>query len=97
MEPLGHNLLLNWYRARTPALRTADEHPLVANDLALAERFCRTVEMRFAGLTTLFALPLQGTWLARPSLSLFIALDRVLLRHRAMGLQAWYVLLIMRK
>jgi hypothetical protein len=37
MEPLGHNPLLNWYRARAPDLRTPDEHPLLARDLALAE------------------------------------------------------------
>lgn len=28
-EPLGHNALINLYRARTPRARTPDEHPLL--------------------------------------------------------------------
>jgi SAM-dependent methyltransferase len=97
MEPLGHNILLNWYRARTPDLRTPDEHPLVAGDLRLAARHFDAVETRFTGLTTLLALPLRRTKLARPALAAAIAVDRVLLRFRPLGLQAWYVLMVMRK
>lgn len=97
MEPLGHNPLLNWYRARTPSLRTPDEHPLLSRDLLLAERSFDEVEIRFSGLTTLLALPLQKTKLARPSLAACMALDRVLLRCRLLGLQAWYALMVLRK
>ncbi|HEV7393522.1 MAG TPA: class I SAM-dependent methyltransferase, partial [Burkholderiales bacterium] len=32
-EPLAHNPFVNWYRKRTPELRTADEHPLTVSDL----------------------------------------------------------------
>ncbi len=97
MEPLGHNPLLNWYRARTPELRTPDEHPLLARDLALAESCFDEVELRFSGLTTLAALPLQRTPLARASLSACIALDRLLLRNRSIGLHSWYALMILKK
>jgi SAM-dependent methyltransferase len=97
MEPLGHNPVLNWYRARTPSLRTPDEHPLLAGDLRLAERVFDRVELRFVGLATLCALPLQKTRLACSSLAACIALDRVLLRSRSLGLLAWYALMVMSK
>ena len=58
-EPLGHNPVLNWYRNRTPELRTADEHPLVRDDFALARRHFTKVEASFHGLMTLAAVPLR--------------------------------------
>jgi SAM-dependent methyltransferase len=97
MEPLGHNPLLNWYRARTPDLRTPDEHPLLSTDLRLAERHFDAVDIRFTGLTTLLALPLQNTSLARSSLAMCMALDRLLLRNRALGLRAWYAMMVLKK
>lgn len=56
-EPLGHNPLINLYRARTPGERTPDEHPLLTSDLTLARRFFRSVEVRFYHLATLAAIP----------------------------------------
>ena len=41
LEPLGHNPLINWYRRRTPQMRTEDEHPLLKSDLALARDISR--------------------------------------------------------
>ena len=35
IEPLGHNPIINLYRALTPKMRTEDEHPLKVNDLKL--------------------------------------------------------------
>jgi SAM-dependent methyltransferase len=97
MEPLGHNPVLNWYRDRTPSLRTPDEHPLVAGDFALAEQFFSKVELEFFGLTTLLALPLQRTPLSQVSLSVFRAVDRALFASPMIRRNAWYALMKMTK
>ncbi len=97
MEPLGHNPVLNWYRDRTPNFRTPDEHPLVTEDFALAERFFSRVSLQFFGLTTLLALPLQGTPLSRMSLSVFRAVDRALFMSPMIRRNAWFALMTMTK
>lgn len=97
MEPLGHNPLLNWYRARTPELRTPDEHPLVAKDFDLAAEYFDQVDATFFGLTTSLAVPLRNTPLAGISLSLLGALDKVLCANRSIGLNAWYALIVLRR
>jgi len=97
MEPLGHNPVLNWYRDRTPSLRTADEHPLVSRDLALARRYFAGVHIEFAGLTTMLAIPFQRTPLARTSLAVLAEVDRLLFRSRTIGMHAWYALLMLTK
>lgn len=38
-EPLGHNPIINWYRNRTPEMRTEDEHPLLIKDIEFAKIF----------------------------------------------------------
>jgi SAM-dependent methyltransferase len=60
IEPLGHNPAINWYRARTPALRTVDEHPLLMRDLVQAREHFGVVETRFFTLTSLAAVPLRN-------------------------------------
>lgn len=97
MEPLGHNRLLNWYRARTPELRTPDEHPLVAEDFELAARYFEFVDVKFFGLATSLAIPLRNTPLANASLSVLGAVDTLLCANRAIGLQAWYALIVLRR
>lgn len=69
-EPLGHNPMINWYRNRTPGLRTPDEHPLLMADWERFETFFGVVETEFFHLTTLMAVPLRerpsfGRWLDR--------------------------------
>jgi SAM-dependent methyltransferase len=60
IEPLGHNPAINWYRSRTPDLRTVDEHPLLLGDLAQAREHFAVVETRFFTLTSLAAVPLRN-------------------------------------
>lgn len=61
LEPLGHNPLINLYRARTPDLRTPDEHPLLMRDLELAGRYFAGVEATFFHLTSLAAVGFRKT------------------------------------
>lgn len=60
-EPLGHNPVINLYRKLTPAIRTADEHPLVRRDFMIARKFFGRVDVRFFGLFSLLAVPFRGT------------------------------------
>lgn len=55
-EPLGHNPIVNWYRARTPELRTPDEHPLLARDLRRMARGFRSSKVTYFG----FVAPMLG-------------------------------------
>ncbi len=61
IEPLGRNPLINLYRKLTPSMRSADEHPLCANDLRIAGEYFGEVRCTFHNLTTLCAVPLRST------------------------------------
>jgi len=60
LEPLGHNPAINWYRNRTPQLRTADEHPLLVHDIELAKRFFASVKCQHTNCLSLACFPLAG-------------------------------------
>lgn len=79
-EPLGHNPAINWYRNRTPDLRTADEHPLLMDDLELARRYFSELRVSYFHLTTFAAYPLRKLPGYRAVVSLFDLLDRALFR-----------------
>jgi SAM-dependent methyltransferase len=101
VEPLGHNPLINWYRRRTPALRTPDEHPLVRRDLIAARRHFRTVDSLMAGLAAPLGALLARRFDGAPAVARLLgaceALDRVLLRLPGLKWQAWHTCLILRK
>lgn len=54
-EPLGHNPIINFYRNRTPQLRTEDEHPLLIKDIRLAKKFFSEVDVHYFHLTSIMA------------------------------------------
>ncbi len=58
LEPLGHNPLINWYRNRTPEMRTPDEHPFLKPDFALLRTLFSEVEVEFFHLAGLAAIAL---------------------------------------
>ena len=79
VEPLGHNPVFNFFRRRTPMLRTSDEHPLLMRDLKLMRSFFDEVNVRFFHLITLAAVPLRNTALFKPVLNVLHGLDRALM------------------
>lgn len=95
-EPLGHNPALNWYRRRTPALRTPDEHPLLMADLDHARRHYAVVEADYAGLTTLAAVPFRATRFGDRLLGVLERVDGALFTFPSLRRNAWYVLLSLR-
>lgn len=80
VEPLGHNPLINWYRRRTPQMRTPDEHPLRIEDLQLARQYFGAVETDFFHLFSLGAVPFRSTPLFGPLLAMAEAMDRAAMR-----------------
>lgn len=97
-EPLGHNPLINWYRNRTPDLRTEDEHPLMADDISLARRYFSSVETKRFHLLSLGAVPFRSTPLFKPVLGMTELLDRVLVGNVSpLRDWAWVVVLQMKK
>jgi SAM-dependent methyltransferase len=91
-EPLGHNPAINWYRNRTPDMRTVDEHPLLMQDLKLAERWFGDVGARFFTLAPLFAIPLRNTKSFGRVVSALDGADRVLFKAvPPLRRQAWMV------
>lgn len=89
-EPLGHNLLLNGYRALTPAARTPDEHPLLAKDFDLAREYFDEVRLRFYGLTSIATVPFRDSKLGEAVLGATAAVDRAIFKVPGLKWQAWY-------
>ncbi len=80
IEPLGHNPLINLYRRMTPSMRSDDEHPLMMNDFAVAERLFADVGLSFYNLTTLAAVPLRKTKLFDRANRALTRIDDTLMR-----------------
>jgi SAM-dependent methyltransferase len=92
LEPLGHNPLINWYRRRTPEMRTEDEHPLLKSDLALARQYFSSIRSRFFHFAALGAVPLRRSFLFKPAVAIGEGIDRLLLSSVSpLRNQAWMV------
>jgi len=95
IEPLGYNRLLQWYRRRTPHLRTKweMEHLLTKASVELAKGYFDRVETRFFTLCVLAALPFRGL----PGFGSLVAAlgvaDGLLLRLPGLKWQAWRIAL----
>lgn len=94
MEPLGHNPLINWYRNRTPHLRTEDEHPLLKPDLNALHRYFSEVKLSYYFLSSLAAIPFRNTFIFKPVLKCLHGIDRcIFATFPFMRKQAWFVLI----
>lgn len=79
-EPLGHNPAISMFRYFTPSLRTVDEHPLLARDIALAQTYFADVSAQCFCLLTLALAPLRRTRVFPRLLCFGEGLDRWLIR-----------------
>jgi glutathionyl-hydroquinone reductase len=97
IEPLGHNPLIQFYRRRTPDLRTRWEiaHILKIKHVRLAGKFFDRMQTRFFHLFTLLAVPFNKRQLFNQVLSALEALDSVLLRIPYLNRQAWQVVFVL--
>jgi SAM-dependent methyltransferase len=89
VEALGYNPVIQWYRNRTPELRTEWEkkHILTMRDLELARKWFDVENVRFFLLAAPLATLLPSGPLRRGFISLGHAVDSVL--TRVPGLQLW--------
>ena len=95
-EPLGHNFLINWYRNRTPHLRTEDEHPLLVKDLHLSSAYFDHVKYHYFHFASIAATPfrkLPGFGLLLGMLEKFDQLAFALLPP--LRKQAWMVVIVL--
>lgn len=93
LEPMGYNPAINWYRDRTPGMRTPDEHPLRRTDLVAYASVCRSMDVRYYGLLALGAAPVLNRSGGAPLAASLRALDRAVLRLPGVRLLAWMAVL----
>lgn len=96
LEPMGYNPLINWYRDRTPEMRTDDEHPLVRSDFETIDRHSTSLTRTYFGLAALAAVPMLSRPGGRQIRSSLAALDRLLLSTPLVQELGWVVILEMR-
>jgi SAM-dependent methyltransferase len=96
LEALGGNPLINWYRRRTPQMRTADEHPLIERELELMALHFDTVRIDRFGFATLAAVGFRRTPIFRPALAVLEAMDRAILSNHKLRHLAWMGLIDLR-
>ena len=96
VEPLGHNPLINWYRARTPEARTPDEHPLLKRDIVTARRIFDDVEIRLYGLLTIISAPMPNG-IRRLALPVLRQIDKAALLIPGLRWNAWFAIIHCRK
>lgn len=98
VEPLGHNPLIRLYRALTPKLRTADEHPLLMRDLENARTHFRQMDVIYLHLFCLLAVPFRRFAAFPRILNRLERLDRWLFTAMPfLGRYAWMIILILRE
>lgn len=96
LEPLGHNPAINWYRDRTPELRTPDEAPLRRVDLDLARRWFGTVEIHYFELLTLAAIPFSSLPGFRAVVNALGRADQALFKVvPSLTRHAWFAILLL--
>ena len=96
LEPLGQNPLINWYRRRTPHLRSVDEHPFRLKEIEDFSSQFSSADLRFFHIISLGAAVLVGRPGFTAALNVADAGDRLLLSIPAMKRLAWIVVLDLR-
>ena len=93
VEALGENPLFQWYRERTPHLRTAYETQHILDHAAIrsAMKYFDALELRYFHLLSLAAVPFRGRRGFGGLLKLLEAADSVLLRLPLIRNMAWIV------
>jgi SAM-dependent methyltransferase len=98
LEPLGHNPLINWYRRRTPHLRTPDEHPFVTKDFDLMRTMFTRVDVNYFHLSSLSLVPFSKSEAMVKLAKYFDAIDRGIFRFFPPARKhAWSFVLVVTK
>jgi len=102
MEPLAHNPLINFYRKRTPEIRSADETPLHDEDLTILKGKFRSFSNENYYLITLLSLfwyyVIYNEKLTLKTRDILFKLDILFLRaFPVLKRYCWYSILTMQK
>ena len=91
LEAFGHNPVFQWYRRRTPHLRTSWEthHILCRHDFETARRYFEKTECRPFHLAVLAAVPFRRTIFFSRLLRCLEAVDSLLLTLPVIKWHAW--------
>jgi ubiquinone/menaquinone biosynthesis C-methylase UbiE len=98
IEALGHNPIIQYYRERTPQLRTdwEIEHILKRKDIELAKTYFGKVDIiGFFHLATIAAVPFRKLPVFNVILSTLEAVDVALLKLPVFKWQAWQVIFVL--
>ncbi len=97
-EPLGHNPIINYYRNRTPQLRTVDEHPLMLKDIEMAGNLFKKVKVHYYHLSSIAASFVPGVSLRKGTSRFLNKFDWLLFKTLPfLKKYAWIVVLELRK
>lgn len=97
-EPLGHNPIINYYRNRTPGLRTVDEHPLMLEDIEMAKDKFREVKVHYFHLSSIAASIVPNVSLRKITSKILNKFDGLLFKTLPfLKKHAWIVVLELKK
>ncbi len=96
-EALGYNPLINWYRRRTPQMRTEWEvdHILTMEEVNIARKHFSKVEINFFHLATIAAVPFRKLSIFNGILNILEKVDDFILRIPGIQKQAWQMIFIL--
>jgi SAM-dependent methyltransferase len=98
IEPMGHNPFINWYRDRTPELRTPDEHPFMMADIELMKKYFSKVDIQYFHLSSLGLVPLKSVIDLGKIVAPFDMLDKGIFAIMPwLRKHAWSIVITMRK
>lgn len=96
-EPLGHNPLINFYRKRTPNLRSSDEKPLTKAELEFISRNFNKVNISYYYLFTLIAVLFRKTRFFDVIKTITMFIDSMLFKIKFLRKYAWIIVLELSK
>ena len=91
-EPMATNPIINIYRKFTPKARSADEHPLLFQDIKLIESMFTNVETKYYGFLTLIFFPFYKSPENSKLFRFISGIDRMILKTKYLRFLAWSVL-----
>ena len=102
LEPLGGNPIINYYRKRTPDLRTPDEHPLVEKDFEIIYTYFDCLERKNFFLLTflayMFKLVTENEKIIKKCSSILNAVDQLVMAvFPFFGRFCWQTVIHLRK
>jgi len=98
IEPLGHNIFINYFRKKTPNLRSVDEHPLLEGDISKIKENFEDVHCHYFCLLSFISLVFARTGLYNTVYNFTSFLDMVLFSVMPfMRKNAWLVVVKMKK